>query len=134
MIRISSPEQEIYDYFYSLSQQFGYETYDHLPMENESAPYPFVLVGDMQLIPDSTKTSLNGDVILTLDIWGNRKQRFTVSQMAERFFHAAIGHITTENYHFVGRANDQSKEITQDQSVPDTILNRAILTLDFSIL
>ncbi|OAU78887.1 phage major structural protein, partial [Lacticaseibacillus rhamnosus] len=112
----------------------GYKTYDHLPMQQENAPYPFVIVGDIQVVPTATKTSLNGNVLITIDIWGDKKQRFTISDMAERFFRAAIGQVLTDDYRFYGRVEDQSKEFTQDQSVPDTVLNRATLILNLNIL
>ena len=134
MIQITSPEQELYDYFYAFSQSAGYKTYDHLPMQKENAPYPFVIVGDIQVVPTATKTSLNGNVLITIDIWGDKKQRFTVSDMAERFFRSAIGQVLTDDYRFYGRVEDQSKEFTQDQSVPDTVLNRATLILNLNIL
>lgn len=134
MIQITSPEQELYDYFYAFSQSAGYKTYDHLPMQKENAPYPFVIVGDIQVVPTATKTSLNGNVLITIDIWGDKKQRFNVSDMAERFFRAAIGQVLTDDYRFYGRVEDQSKEFTQDQSVPDTVLNRATLILNLNIL
>lgn len=103
-------------------------------MQQENAPYPFVIVGDIQVVPNATKTSLNGNVLITIDIWGDKKQRFTVSSMAERFFRAAIGQVLTNDYRFYGRVEDQSKELTQDQSVPDTVLNRATLILNLNIL
>lgn len=134
MIQITSPEQELYDYFYAFSQSAGYKTYDHLPMQQENAPYPFVIVGDIQVVPNATKTSLNGNVLITIDIWGDKKQRFTLSGMAERFFRAAIGQVITDDYRFYGRVEDQSKEFTQDQSVPNTVLNRATLILNLNIL
>ena len=134
MIKITSPEQELYDYFYAFSQSSGYKTYDHLPMQQENAHYPFVILGDIQVVPSATKTSLNGNVLITIDIWGDKKQRFTISDMAERFFRAAIGQVLTDDYRFYGRVEDQSKEFTQDQSIPDTVLNRATLILNLNIL
>ena len=134
MIQITSPEQELYDYFYAFSQSAGYKTYDHLPMQKENAPYPFVIVGDIQVVPTATKTSLNGNVLITIDIWGDKKQRLTVSDMGEHFFCAAIGQVLTDDYRFYGRVEDQSKEFTQDQSVLDTVLNRATLILNLNIL
>lgn len=134
MVTITSPEQELYDYFYAFSQDCGFKTYDHLPIETENAPYPFVIIGDMQTVPSVTKTSLNGNILLTIDIWGDKKQRFAVSNMSERFFYASIGQLLTDDYRFYGRVEDQSKEFTQDQSVPNTVLNRATLTLNLNIL
>lgn len=103
-------------------------------MDNRPEMYPFVVVGDIQVVPNMTKTSLNGNVIITIDVWGDDEQRLTVSDMVERFFHAAIGTICTEHYHFYGRANEQSKELTQDQSVPNAVFNRGQVQLNLNIM
>lgn len=134
MIRIKSPEQAVYDYFYSFALKQGWSTYDHLPMQNEKAKYPFVIIGDVQGVPSATKTSLNGNVIVTVDVWGDKEARSVVSDMIERFFRAAIGGHVAGNYRIFGNAVDQTKALIQDQTVPDTVLNHGIATLYVKIL
>ncbi|WP_349305061.1 hypothetical protein [Latilactobacillus curvatus] len=131
---MKSPEQELYDYFFKFALTNHWNTYDHLPMDNRPEMYPFVVVGDIQVVPNMTKTSLNGNVIITIDVWGDDEQRLTVSDMVKRFFHTAIGTICTEHYRFYGRANEQSKELTQDQSVPNVVFNRGQVQLNLNIM
>lgn len=135
MVKIrKSPEQEIFDYFYAFSLKNGYRTYDYLPPEEEKAPYPFVYIGNVQGISGGTKTSLNGSVVINIDVWGSRKQRLTVSQMVERFFYESIGHISSKNYLFYGNMQEQDKQLRVDTSVPHTVLMRGMLTLRLQIM
>lgn len=131
---MKSPEQELYDYFYALSEKTGWSTYDHLPLENEKATYPFVVVGNMETTSGGTKTSLNSKINLIIDVWGNAKQRLAVSNMAERFFREAIGLTETDNYRFVGSINEQDKQLLQDTTVPNTVLNRGMVTLNLRMI
>ncbi|UQS82606.1 hypothetical protein MOO45_02865 [Bombilactobacillus folatiphilus] len=129
-----SPEQDIFDYFYSFSLKNQYKTYDYLPAKENNAPYPFVYVGNVQGVSGGSKTALNGSVVIDIDVWGNQKQRLTVSTMVDRFFHAAIGRIDGLNYVFYGKVQDQSKQIRVDTSVPNTVLVRGMLNLRLQIL
>lgn len=133
MVLIKSPEQELFDYFFKQSLTWGYETYDHLPMQSESVNYPFVIIGDIQTVTAGTKFSINNHVLVTIDIWGNQSQRLAISTMADRFFHAAVGFLNTTDYQFFGAVSDQEKQQTTDYSVENSILNRATLTLNLSI-
>ena len=47
---MKSPQQELYDYVGYQSELMGYDTYDHLPMESENADYPFVQIGDINIV------------------------------------------------------------------------------------
>ncbi|WP_416353772.1 hypothetical protein ACNAN0_02505 [Agrilactobacillus fermenti] len=105
-----------------------------MPMQNENVPYPFVVVGSLQTVSNATKTSINGQVILTIDCWGNSKMQLTISRMVDRIFHAAIGTIETTNYRFFGKVSAHEKQLLQDTSVPNTVLNRGLLTLRFEIM
>ncbi|RHW46814.1 hypothetical protein DS832_04820 [Bombilactobacillus bombi] len=135
MVKIrKSPEQEIFDYFYAFSLKNRYRTYDYLPPEEDKVPYPFVYIGNVQGISGGTKTSLNGSVVINIDVWGSRKQRLTVSEMVERFFREAIGHVNSKNYLFYGNMQDQDKQLRVDTSVPHTILMRGMLTLRLQIM
>lgn len=124
----------MYDYLFAWSQEQGFDTYDLLPVNDSKVPYPFVVIGDTQLVPGGTKTSLNGNVLVGVAIWGTRKQRFTINDMAERFFHAVLGPIETEHYRLNGLAADQSKQFTFDTSVANTVFSRATLDLNLRIL
>ncbi|QHJ83644.1 MAG: hypothetical protein [Caudoviricetes sp.] len=129
-----SPEQDVFDWFFKLSLNNGYDTYDYLPPEKEKVSYPFVYIGNVQGVPNATKTELVGSVYLNIDIWGTRKQRLTINQMVERFFHASIGYTKTPNFQYYGQPNQQSKRMQLDTSVPNTVLMRGLLEIKLNIL
>ena len=58
-----TPDQLIYDYIFQLSLNSGYTTYDHLPLESENAPYPFVIIGAVQTLPVVTKNAVQGQIV-----------------------------------------------------------------------
>ncbi|WP_333603538.1 hypothetical protein [Lactobacillus acetotolerans] len=126
-----SPSQEIYDYFFKVSKTLGYDTYDHLPIDDVS--YPFVNIAETQLVSDFSKTSLNGTIILAINVWGTYKQRLKVSTMCDAIHHQAIGHIDTDNYHFFAHVNAHSINLIEDNSVPDTSFIHGIMSLEFEI-
>ena len=70
-----TPDQLIYDYLFELSLNAGYTTYDHLPLESENVPYPFVVIGAVQTIPITTKNAVYGTITVNIDVWGNDDRR-----------------------------------------------------------
>lgn len=131
---VKSPEQEIFDYFYAFSLYNHYSTFDYLPTEDVDPEYPFVYIGDVQGISGGTKSSLNGSVVINIDVWGTHTQRLVVSNMVNNFYHRAVGHITSKNYRFFGNLQGQSKQIIIDTTVPRTVLIRGILSLRLDII
>lgn len=126
--------QNVYDYYFRLSKKLGYDTYDYLPAEDKRVKYPFVYIGNTQEVPNQTKTNLTGSVVLSIDCWGTPKQRLIISEMVERFFNTSIGRVHTENYLFYGNAQQQSKQIQLDTSVPNSTLVRGMITIELQIL
>lgn len=127
---MKSPAQELYDWFFDLSaNQWQLTTYDHLPLENEPTPYPFVLIGSTVLASDATKTSLEGVFTQTVDIWGLGEQRLAVSDLANRFLRAVNRDIRTEHYRFAPGIWQSGVELTTDQSVPNQVFQHANLSL-----
>jgi hypothetical protein len=131
---IKSPQQELYDYVFAQALERGYDTYDHLPMQSENASYPFVTLENMDLVPDPNKTSIGATINLTVNVWGNQEQRLTVDSIANDLFMIASSWFSTDHYHYHGRLNGSDYQIIQDTSVPDTILNHAIVNLQFVLV
>lgn len=129
-----SPMQDVYKYYLRLSKKLGYDTYDYLPPQSKKVKYPFVYIGNLEEITSQTKTNLTGSVVLNIDCWGTPRQRLIISEMVERFFYASIGRVNTENYRFYGNAQQQSKQIQLDTSVPNSILVRGMVTIELKIL
>ncbi len=128
-----SPQQELYDQIYIASEDLGFNTYDHLPMQTENAEYPFVIVGENQLIPLNLKTAIGGQLNQTIHVWGDEDMRFTVADILNQLAQLGYQTIQTEHFRFVGRIGRQDCQIMQDTSVPNTVLNHGILTLVFNL-
>lgn len=127
------PDQELFDYIYSASQEMGFDTYDHLPMQSENAEYPFVNIGDVQQLNIANKTAIGAELHITLNVWGNAESRFTVSQMSEKLAELANQVLITDHFRFVGRPSRTDKQIITDTSVPDTVLKHGIVMLVFNL-
>ena len=129
-----SPEKSLFDYFYSLSNNWGYHTYDYLPMEQEPVVYPFVVISETQTVPQNTKYSRNDHIFLTLDVWGAKEQRKAVGELADRFLSYAIGGLETTEYTFYGNSEQQSKRILQDTSVQNTVFQRGHVEIEMEVI
>lgn len=127
------PDQELFDYMYSASQEMGFDTYDHLPMQSENAEYPFVNIGDVQQLNIANKTAIGAELHITLNVWGNAESRFTVSEMSEKLSELANRVLITDHFRFIGRPSRTDKQIITDTSVPDTVLKHGIVMLVFNL-
>lgn len=127
------PDQELFDYIYSASQEMGFDTYDHLPMQSENASYPFVNIGDVQQLNIANKTAIGAELHITLNVWGDGESRFVVSQMSEKLSELANRVLITDHFRFVGRPSRTDKQIITDTSVPDTVLKHGIVMLVFNL-
>lgn len=127
------PDQELFDYIYSASQEMGFDTYDHLPMQSENASYPFVSIGDVQQLNIANKTAIGAELHITLNIWGDGESRFVVSQMSEQLAELANRVLITDHFRFIGRPSRTDKQIITDTSVPDTVLKHGIVMLVFNL-
>lgn len=127
------PDQELFDYMYSASQEMGFDTYDHLPMQSENASYPFVNIGDVQQLNTANKTAIGAELHITLNIWGDGESRFVVSQMSEQLAELANRVLITDHFRFIGRPSRTDKQIITDTSVPDTVLKHGIVMLVFNL-
>lgn len=127
------PDQELFDYIYSASQEMGFDTYDHLPMQSENAEYPFVNIGDAQQLNIANKTAIGAELHITLNVWGDSESRFTVSKMSEKLAELANRVLITDHFRFVGRPSRTDKQILTDTSVPDTVLKHGIVALVFTL-
>lgn len=128
-----TPDQLIFDYIYQLSLNSGYATYDHLPLENENAPYPFVLVGSVQTLPVVTKNTVQGQIVANVDVWGDGESRFKVSQMMNDIFIQCMQPVRLGDTFVRLRIDQYENQIIQDTSVPNTVLNHGMMTLVFNL-
>ncbi|WP_462271041.1 hypothetical protein [Ligilactobacillus agilis] len=126
-------DQLIFDYLFQLSLNSRYSTYDHLPLETENAPYPFVVIGSVQTLPVVTKNALQGQIVANVDVWGDGEGRFKVSQMMNDIFIQASQPVELDGYSVRLKIDDYDNQIMQDTSVPNTVLNHGMMTLVFNL-
>lgn len=129
-----NPEQELYDLVYSKCLELTQDTYDYLPQEDEPVNYPFIHVGNLDLIANQTSTTLGGRFTLTVDIWGDKTQRIAVSSLGNVLLEQFQGFLNSENYRFSAVFNAHEKRMMIDTSVPNTVFQRCNLTLVFQLI
>lgn len=121
-----SPEQELYDRLYIISQnELGYDTYDQLPRLD--ANYPFVELAETQNVSNDIKNSRQGQVTQTINFWGSEDMRYQLMKMMEKFL---FERVRTDSYVYV--LDHVEKRILPDSSVPNTRLFHGVLTLVFN--
>lgn len=131
---MKSPQQELYDYVGYQSELMGYDTYDHLPMESENADYPFVQIGDINTVPLPNKSAISAELNLTVNAWGNQDQRLVIDTMANSLLMVASKRFKTQDYRYQGMMAGSDVQIIQDTSIPDTVLNHAIVQMKFRLI
>lgn len=128
-----NPAQEMYDQLIIDCQDMGLTVYDHLPMENEPAPYPFLVMGMTQLIPVAYKSALGGQVHQTIDVWGDSEGRPLVTQIINKLVLLGSRTVKTKHFRFAARPGLQDLQILTDTSVADTVLYHGVITLVFEL-
>lgn len=129
-----SPQKCLFDYYYKLIQDKGLPVYDYLPLQGEPVTYPFVVISQTQTVVDNTKYSRNDRIFLTIDVWGSKKQRKTIGEIADGLLNSAIGNVQTDVYKFYGLPKQQSLDMSIDTSVPNTVFQRGNLQLELSVI
>lgn len=124
-------EQELYDLIYQKSLDLTEDTFDYLPQEDEPVSYPFIYVGNLNVVGYQTKTSIGGTYTLTVDVWGDKTQRIEVSTIGDKIIKQCQGKLASEHYSFHAFFNEQQKRMMIDTSVPNTVFQRCNLTLVF---
>lgn len=113
-----TPDNEVFDAVFQLLQSNNLPIFDMAPDESLSTVTkegPYIVFGATQLITGSTKTQLQGDVAITLHIWGNRKQRWEVSQMTSQAFGLLSSLSETEHYNLQLRQQQTMNVVTPDK-------------------
>lgn len=131
---MKSPQQELYDYVGYQSELMGYDTYDHLPMESENADYPFVQIGDINIVPLPNKSAISAELNLTVNVWGNQDQRLVIDTMANSLLMVVSTRFKTEHFRFRGMLSGSSVQMLRDTSIPETTLFHAIVQMKFRLI
>ncbi|WP_204123118.1 hypothetical protein [Lacticaseibacillus mingshuiensis] len=126
-------DMELFSYYWQLVQSHGWPVYDHLPPQGQPVQYPFVMIGEIDTTSGGDKSALSGKVNLTIDVWGKREDRPTVSQIANGIFLASIGALRTQHFTFVGQKDAQQVQLMTDTSVANTVFFRGMVSIELTI-
>lgn len=122
------PQQELFTKIKTMIEALGYDTYDGF-LPPDGTPYPFVYIGESQLIDDANKTAVFGTVNQTIHIWSNTpKKRGTVSSMLLAIKQALRPMEHTDNFSWSLR--NVSQQIMPDNTTKQPLLH-GILELEF---
>ena len=122
------PQQELFTKIKTMIEALGYSTYDGF-LPPDGTPYPFVYIGESQLIDDANKTAVFGTVNQTIHIWSNTpKKRGTVSSMLLAIKQALRPMEHTDNFSWSLR--NVSQQILPDNTTKQPLLH-GILELEF---
>lgn len=124
---MTSPQFDLFNQLFKVSQSLGYATYDIRPMSEVG--YPFVDFEDSQELHTPTKTDRMGKIPIVLNVWGTHKQRKIVAEMCEKVLLASRD-LTSTDWHFYLDLNNTNTRMMVDTST-NTNLVRGILELEF---
>lgn len=128
-----TPDMELYLHYWNIISVRGWRVYDHLPAEGEKVSYPFVVIGEIDNTTAGTKSSLNGTVTLTIDVWGKLEDRKAVSTIANGILLSSIGRFRTKSYAFTGFKDAQQVQLMTDTSVANTVFIRGMVSIELQI-
>lgn len=99
---MSLPDQELYETVSDKLIDNGMTWYSTLPDFKETfTKMPYVYCGDvsLQLLPN--KSSLQGTVSITLNLFGRKEQRWQLSELQQRMYQLLLPINRTESYRVV---------------------------------
>ena len=73
-----SPQQDIYNTVYGVCEKLG-DVYEEVPPKGTL--YPFIWLGQTELLPDRNKSAIFANVIQTIRFYAKDTQRGTISQL-----------------------------------------------------
>lgn len=124
-----SVDQQAFDAIYKVSDALGYSTYVELPDAKE--PYPFVVLGEVQIIPLATLSGMLGRVVATIDVWGTSDSRREVASMCQSLL-VNSNYLAMQTIDASLDANASNFRILRDDST-DSVLWHGVLSLEFNL-
>lgn len=123
-------DQQLFDCLFKVSTSLGCDTYPILPQEE--VPYPFVVIGEVQVLPRASTYRLYGKLFVTIDVWGTDSQRKKVAEICEKI-------MLSSNYLIIGNRkaslniNASNQRILADNSTSSTLWH-GVLHLEFYLV
>lgn len=122
-------EQDVFDSIMKQLNNIGVKVYPELPAKG--VPYPFISLGEVQIIPKQTSSALLGKVYVTVDVWGERKQHKQVSEITTKTYELA-NIIKLQSKKLVRQSNGASMRFLSDNSTTQQLWH-GIVSLEFII-
>lgn len=122
------PQQELFTAILVGLRHKGFDVYDGM-LPPAGTEYPFVYIGDSQLIDDANKTAVFGTVTQTIHVWINDpRKRGTLSVMllGIKNFCRGLGNTTNFGWH----VTDLNQQILPDNTTDEPLLH-GILDVTF---
>jgi hypothetical protein len=115
---LKSPQQQIYDAVFLISNNFGYRTVDYLPADDFG--YPFVFVGEQFDSDLRTKTSIYGNVVQTVHVYHSHRKRGELTTMMNNLKTGFRKLKRTENFYIACKS-------IEGQTLPDNSTSEPLL-------
>lgn len=123
---MKQPDQLLHDEMYRISSGLGYDTYTYLPPDDVA--YPFVLMGETMVLPQSTKSHLIGRLSSTVHVWGRVDDRKTLSDMAGQLMSSFFAIKNIGGMQFSAEVNESSIDSNRDNSTDEVLYHFIIYT------
>lgn len=123
-------DQQLFDALYLLADGEGFDVYDYLPLDD--VPYPFVVIGEIQVLPRQVKHKTLGRLVVMVDIWAHRDNRSEISEISERLMEIFSSWIILESRRVKLHISASNKRVLSDTTT-DLPLWHGILELEFRI-
>lgn len=123
---MKQPDQLLHDEMYRISSDLGFDTYTYLPPE--CVAYPFVVMGETNLLPQATKTQLIGRLSSTVHVWGHVDDRKILSDMAGQLMSSFFAIKNIGGMQFSAEVNKSSIDSNRDNSTDEVLYHFIIYT------
>lgn len=123
---MKQPDQLLHDEMYRISSGLGFDTYTYLPPEGVA--YPFVVMGEINLLPQATKSQLIGRLSSTVHVWGRVDDRKLLSDMAGQLMSSFFAIKNIDGTQFSAEVNQSSIDSNRDNSTNEVLYHFVIET------
>ena len=102
-----------------------------MELPDAKEPYPFVVLGEVQIIPLATLSGMLGRVVATIDVWGTSDSRREVASMCQSLL-VNSNYLAMQTIDASLDANASNFRILRDDST-DSVLWHGVLSLEFNL-
>lgn len=130
MMALKAIDQQIFDWIYTVADGLGFDVYDFLPQYEVA--YPFVVIGEVQVVPRQVKHRTLGTLHVRLDLWAEQESRRQISDMTEDLMERLSGWAELDSRWVKMAISNSTKRLLSDTST-DKPLWHGVLDLEFNI-